>query len=70
MGRVSKTFNFIHFILFNIQIHLNLSYSSEITDLSANEYFINSYGKTHMRATSYVFGLLVGFLAYLIHEKK
>ncbi|CAO1386214.1 unnamed protein product [Diamesa serratosioi] len=45
-------------------------WADEVSDLSANDYFINSYGKTHMRATSYVFGLLVGFLAHYIHDQK
>lgn len=42
---------------------------SEITDLSANEYFVNVYVKTHMRATAYVFGILTGFLVHIIQEK-
>lgn len=43
---------------------------SEISDLSANNYFANVYIKTHMRATAYVFGLLTGFLIHLMQEKK
>ncbi|CRK87301.1 CLUMA_CG001103, isoform A [Clunio marinus] len=43
---------------------------SEITDLSANTYFINTYGKTHMRATGYIFGILAGFLAFYVNKKQ
>lgn len=43
---------------------------SEVSDLSANDYFIFTYGKTHMRATAYILGVLAGFVAYYIHKKQ
>lgn len=46
------------------------SLSSDIKDLSLNYYFINVYGKTHMRATAYILGIVIGFIVYQIHKKK
>lgn len=43
---------------------------SEIADLSANDYFVNTYGKTHMRSTAYILGIMIGFIVYQIHKKK
>lgn len=44
--------------------------NSEVYDLSANEYFFTTYGKTHMRATAYVFGILVGYIVHILQDKK
>lgn len=38
--------------------------------MSANNYFINTYGKTHMRGISYVIGILTGYIAFYVHKKK
>lgn len=43
---------------------------SEVSDISTNKYFVETYIKTHMRATAYVFGLLTGFLLHYVQEKK
>lgn len=43
---------------------------SEVHDLQANDYFVNVYGKTHLRATAYLFGLLVGYLVHWMQIKK
>lgn len=48
---------------------MSFSICSEISDLSANHYFIHFYGKTHMRATAYVFGILVGFLVHVMQQR-
>lgn len=45
-------------------------FCSEVADLSTNDYFINTYGKTHMRSSAYIFGILAGFLAFYIHKKQ
>lgn len=45
-------------------------FNSEISDLSANSYFIHTYGKTHMRATGYIAGLVVGYLVHIIKKKE
>jgi peptidoglycan/LPS O-acetylase OafA/YrhL len=47
-----------------------LMFADEVFDVSLNEYFIHTYGKTHMRATAYFFGILAGYLVYEIQEKK
>ncbi|XP_053678533.1 nose resistant to fluoxetine protein 6-like [Anopheles nili] len=39
-------------------------FADEVSDLQANDYFVNVYGKTHLRATAYLFGLLVGYLVH------
>ncbi|XP_015599963.1 nose resistant to fluoxetine protein 6 [Cephus cinctus] len=41
-------------------------YTSEIKDISTNEYFRGSYIKTHMRASSYCFGIIFGYVVYRI----
>ncbi|KAK0094750.1 hypothetical protein PV326_010087 [Microctonus aethiopoides] len=41
-------------------------YTSEIEDISINEYFKSTYIKTHMRATPYCFGLVYGYILYRI----
>uniref|UniRef100_A0A182QX25 Nose resistant-to-fluoxetine protein N-terminal domain-containing protein n=1 Tax=Anopheles farauti TaxID=69004 RepID=A0A182QX25_9DIPT len=41
-----------------------ISHLREVTDLQANDYFVHVYGKTHLRATAYLFGLLVGYLVH------
>lgn len=53
-----------------VNIYVEFEFNSEISDLSDNDYFINTYGKTHMRATAYIFGILVGFLAFHAHKKQ
>ncbi|KAL7029378.1 hypothetical protein ACKWTF_006213 [Chironomus riparius] len=45
-------------------------WQDEVSDLSANNYFIYTYGKTHMRAISYIIGILIGYIAFYIHKKK
>uniref|UniRef100_A0A182NDQ2 Nose resistant-to-fluoxetine protein N-terminal domain-containing protein n=1 Tax=Anopheles dirus TaxID=7168 RepID=A0A182NDQ2_9DIPT len=39
-------------------------FTDEVSDLQANDYFVNVYGKTHLRATAYLLGLLVGYLVH------
>ncbi|XP_050091632.1 nose resistant to fluoxetine protein 6-like [Anopheles aquasalis] len=39
-------------------------FTDEIQDLQWNHYFAHVYGSTHMRATAYLFGLLVGYLVH------
>ncbi|ETN61640.1 hypothetical protein AND_006691 [Anopheles darlingi] len=39
-------------------------FADEVQDLQRNHYFANVYGSTHMRATAYLFGLLVGYLVH------
>ncbi|XP_058118232.1 nose resistant to fluoxetine protein 6-like [Anopheles ziemanni] len=39
-------------------------FTDEISDLQSNDYFVNVYGKTHLRATAYLFGLLAGYLVH------
>lgn len=46
-----------------------LVYADEVTDISTNTYFTENYMKTHIRATAYVCGLIVGFLLHYIQEK-
>lgn len=43
-----------------------LGYPPEINDLSLNKYFIDAYLKTHMRATSYLIGLIFGYIVHKI----
>ncbi|KAG5684438.1 hypothetical protein PVAND_013672 [Polypedilum vanderplanki] len=45
-------------------------FQEEISDLSANDYFINTYGKTHMRAISYIFGILAGYIGYYVYKNN
>ncbi|XP_062539729.1 nose resistant to fluoxetine protein 6-like isoform X2 [Armigeres subalbatus] len=45
-------------------------YADEVTDLQSNSYFANVYVKTHMRATAYIFGLVVGYLVHIMQEKN
>lgn len=45
-------------------------YANEVTDLNSNWYFANVYVKTHMRATGYIFGLAVGYLAHIMQQKN
>uniref|UniRef100_A0A182SXU3 Acyltransferase 3 domain-containing protein n=1 Tax=Anopheles maculatus TaxID=74869 RepID=A0A182SXU3_9DIPT len=45
-------------------------YTDEVSDLQANDYFVNVYGKTHLRATAYLFGLLVGYLVHWMQLKN
>lgn len=53
-----------------VNIYEDLNLCSEVSDLSANDYFIHTYGKTHMRSTAYIFGVLAGFLAFYVHKKQ
>ncbi|KAL1505742.1 hypothetical protein ABEB36_005235 [Hypothenemus hampei] len=41
-----------------------LAFPPETQDISSNYYFVNAYIKTHMRANSYFFGLIFGYLVY------
>lgn len=43
---------------------------SEVSDISSNSFFINTYVKTHMRATGYLFGLFTGFILHYMQAKK
>uniref|UniRef100_A0A182M972 Acyltransferase 3 domain-containing protein n=1 Tax=Anopheles culicifacies TaxID=139723 RepID=A0A182M972_9DIPT len=45
-------------------------FTTEVSDLQANDYFVNVYGKTHLRATAYLFGLLVGYLVHWMQLKN
>ncbi|XP_001237269.4 nose resistant to fluoxetine protein 6 [Anopheles gambiae] len=45
-------------------------FTDEVHDLQANDYFVNVYGKTHLRATAYLFGLLVGYLVHWMQIKN
>uniref|UniRef100_A0A182K8B2 Nose resistant-to-fluoxetine protein N-terminal domain-containing protein n=1 Tax=Anopheles christyi TaxID=43041 RepID=A0A182K8B2_9DIPT len=45
-------------------------FTDEVSDLQANDYFVNVYGKTHLRATAYLFGLLVGYLVHWMQLKN
>ncbi|XP_049276977.1 nose resistant to fluoxetine protein 6-like [Anopheles funestus] len=45
-------------------------FTAEVSDLQSNEYFVNVYGKTHLRATAYLFGLLVGYLVHWMQIKN
>ncbi|XP_014212568.1 nose resistant to fluoxetine protein 6-like [Copidosoma floridanum] len=45
-----------------------LIYTPEVKDISTNEYFKQSYIKTHMRAGAYCFGLLYGYIVYRIQN--
>ncbi|XP_055637440.1 nose resistant to fluoxetine protein 6-like isoform X2 [Toxorhynchites rutilus septentrionalis] len=45
-------------------------FTDEVVDLQANQFFANVYVKTHMRATAYVVGLLVGYLVHLMQQKS
>uniref|UniRef100_A0A182Y7U1 Nose resistant-to-fluoxetine protein N-terminal domain-containing protein n=1 Tax=Anopheles stephensi TaxID=30069 RepID=A0A182Y7U1_ANOST len=45
-------------------------FTDEVSDLQANDYFVNVYGKTHLRATAYLFGLLVGYLVHWMQIKN
>ncbi|XP_070492793.1 nose resistant to fluoxetine protein 6-like [Chironomus tepperi] len=63
------------FIPFYITYTQNLDptfmiFQDEVSDLSTNNYFIHTYGKTHMRAISYVIGILIGYIAFYIHKEK
>ncbi|XP_066592007.1 nose resistant to fluoxetine protein 6-like [Prorops nasuta] len=42
-------------------------YKSEVSDISMNDYYRNNYIKTHMRASSYCFGLICGYIVYRLH---
>ncbi|XP_023037117.1 nose resistant to fluoxetine protein 6 [Drosophila willistoni] len=44
-------------------------YPSELSDLARNSFYINSYIKTHMRASAYIIGLLAGYLVHVIQKK-
>lgn len=39
-------------------------------DITTNPYFVDWYIKTHMRATSYLFGILAGFLVHYIRDNE
>lgn len=43
---------------------------SEVADISANHFFVSIYIKTHMRATSFLFGIFTGYLVHYIKEHK
>ncbi|XP_015122529.1 nose resistant to fluoxetine protein 6 [Diachasma alloeum] len=43
-----------------------MAYREEIEDISTNDFFRNSYIKTHMRASAYFFGLVYGYFLYRI----
>ncbi|XP_052900794.1 nose resistant to fluoxetine protein 6-like [Anopheles moucheti] len=45
-------------------------FADEVSDLQSNDYFVNVYGKTHLRATAYLFGLLVGYLVHWMQMKN
>ncbi|GLV41238.1 uncharacterized protein CBL_04762 [Carabus blaptoides fortunei] len=45
-----------------------MMYIPELQDLSTNWYFVNVYIKTHMRASSYCFGLIFGYLVHKIQS--
>ncbi|XP_048511652.1 nose resistant to fluoxetine protein 6-like [Athalia rosae] len=42
-------------------------YSAELKDISTNNFFLTNYIKTHMRASSYCFGLACGYIVHRIH---
>uniref|UniRef100_A0AAG5CQ94 Nose resistant-to-fluoxetine protein N-terminal domain-containing protein n=1 Tax=Anopheles atroparvus TaxID=41427 RepID=A0AAG5CQ94_ANOAO len=44
-------------------------FTDEISDLQSNDFFVNVYGKTHLRATAYLFGLLAGYLVHWMQLK-
>ncbi|XP_030758304.1 nose resistant to fluoxetine protein 6-like [Sitophilus oryzae] len=43
-----------------------MAFPPEIQDLSTNFYFVTSYIKTHMRASSYFIGMLFGYIVHRI----
>lgn len=45
-------------------------YAPEVGDLATNYYFVKSYIKTHMRASSYFLGLLYGYLVYRLQQSN
>ncbi|XP_030378610.1 nose resistant to fluoxetine protein 6-like isoform X2 [Scaptodrosophila lebanonensis] len=45
-------------------------YADEVHDLARNDFYIKSYIKTHMRASAYIIGLLVGYLVHVMQEKR
>lgn len=45
-------------------------FTDEVVDVQSNPYFINVYGKTHMRATGYIFGIFVGYLVHWMQQKN
>ncbi|XP_060523554.1 nose resistant to fluoxetine protein 6-like isoform X2 [Cylas formicarius] len=47
-----------------------LAFPPEIQDISSNKYFLTAYVKTHMRASSYCFGLLLGYIVYRIQSAE
>lgn len=53
-----------------INIYSETKLRSEVSDLSASDYFVNTYGKTHMRSTAYILGVLAGYFAFYVHKKQ
>ncbi|XP_044728886.1 nose resistant to fluoxetine protein 6-like [Chrysoperla carnea] len=47
-----------------------MEFASEHPDLQYNYYFMTAYIKTHMRASSYFLGLLLGYLLYVLQKSK
>uniref|UniRef100_A0A182PNQ7 Nose resistant-to-fluoxetine protein N-terminal domain-containing protein n=1 Tax=Anopheles epiroticus TaxID=199890 RepID=A0A182PNQ7_9DIPT len=45
-------------------------FTDEVSDLQANDYFVHVYGKTHLRATTYLLGLLVGYAVHWMQIKN
>ncbi|KAJ8949571.1 hypothetical protein NQ318_016202, partial [Aromia moschata] len=45
-----------------------MAYPPEITDISTNSYFVNTYIKTHIRSSSYFIGLLFGYLVHRLQS--
>lgn len=39
-------------------------------DISSNFYYVNVYIKTHLRATSYIFGIIFGYVVHRIQIRK
>lgn len=39
-------------------------------DISVNHFFVNTYIKTHMRATAFLFGIACGYLVHYIKDKQ
>ncbi|XP_012279978.1 nose resistant to fluoxetine protein 6 [Orussus abietinus] len=43
-----------------------MAYTSELKDLTRNQYYTASYIKTHIKAMAYVFGLAFGYILYRV----